>query len=105
MNGDHEPTGRANTRASRRQFFRMLAASPALALAYPALSPVWQREVDRELARTRATRAVCADCGQEFHLAPMEPMRSKIDSGWCAICRLCAEIFSIATSCWPPGIP
>ncbi|MBP7775722.1 MAG: alpha-hydroxy-acid oxidizing protein [Acidobacteria bacterium] len=76
MNGDHEPTGRANTRASRRQFFRMLAASPALALAYPALSPVWQREVDRELARTRATRAVCADCGQEFHLAPMEPMRS-----------------------------
>lgn len=79
MNGEQGRTDRADTRASRRQFFRMLAGSPALALAYPALSPVWQREVDRELARaraSRATQAVCADCGRAFHLAPMEPVRS-----------------------------
>lgn len=76
MDGEFQRTTSTATRASRRQFFRMLAGSPALALAYPALSPIWQREVDRELARARATRAVCADCGQEFHLAPMQPMRS-----------------------------
>ena len=41
--------------ASRRQFFRMLAGSPLIALAYPALPPSWQRAVDRELR--------CANCG------------------------------------------
>ena len=79
MIGEHERTGTANTRASRRHFFKMLAGSPLLALAYPALSLAWQREVDRELERARsasgAARMVCADCGQEFQLPLMRPMR------------------------------
>jgi isopentenyl diphosphate isomerase/L-lactate dehydrogenase-like FMN-dependent dehydrogenase len=61
-------------RSSRRRFFQMLAGSPALALAYPALSPAWRREVDRELARAHAASAAagggaCADCGQPLALA------------------------------------
>lgn len=76
MTREHGRADTEETRTSRRHFFKLLAGSPALALAYPALSPVWQREVDRELARARATRTVCADCGQEFHVPPMQPMRS-----------------------------
>ena len=81
MSGEHERTGTADTRASRRHFFKMLAGSPLLALAYPALSHAWQQEVDRELERARragagATRMVCADCGQEFQRPLMRPMRS-----------------------------
>ena len=61
----------------------MLAGSPLLAMAYPGLSPAWQREVDRVLARDqsasgRATRMVCADCGQAFQLPAMRPMRSSM---------------------------
>lgn len=81
MNGEHEGTDTTDTRASRRHFFRLLAGSPLLALAYPALSPAWRDEVDRALARARtasgrATQMICADCGQEFHLRPMPPTRS-----------------------------
>ena len=54
---------------SRRRFFRMLAGSPLLALTYPALSPSWQRGVERELQRDRAdgprsAGVPCSDCGQ-----------------------------------------
>ncbi len=81
MSGEHDRAGTADTRASRRSFFKMLAGSPLLAMAYPVLSPAWQREVDRELQRARAARAgstrlVCADCGQEVHLPAMRPQRS-----------------------------
>jgi 4-hydroxymandelate oxidase len=76
MDGKHQRIEAAGTVASRRHFFKMLAGSPALALAYPALSPLWQREVDRELARARAATSVCADCGQEFSLQAMAPVRS-----------------------------
>lgn len=75
---DEQQTG-----TSRRHFFKMLAGSPLLAMAYPGLSPDWQREVDRVLARDqsasgRATRMVCADCGQAFQLPAMRPMRSSM---------------------------
>jgi 4-hydroxymandelate oxidase len=48
-------TGASGHRASRRHFFKMLAGSPLLALMYPALSPRWQRAIDRELR--------CSSCG------------------------------------------
>jgi 4-hydroxymandelate oxidase len=37
-------------RSSRRQFFKMLAGSPLLALIYPTLSPGWQRSLRKEIA-------------------------------------------------------
>jgi isopentenyl diphosphate isomerase/L-lactate dehydrogenase-like FMN-dependent dehydrogenase len=46
----------------------MLAGSPLLALAYPALSPSWQKAVDRELQRGRAAGR-CPECGAEMFAA------------------------------------
>jgi 4-hydroxymandelate oxidase len=68
-------TRTAQQRASRRQFFKLLAGSPLLAAAYPALSPAWQREVERawHAERTAAAHAptgTCASCGQRFALLP-----------------------------------
>jgi len=66
--------GRADTRASdhrtsRRHFFKLLAGSPMLALAYPGLPPSWQRAVSRELQRgaaagPRPAGVACPECGQ-----------------------------------------
>ena len=66
--------GRADTRASdhrtsRRHFFKLLARSPMLALAYPGLPPSWQRAVSRELQRgaaagPRPAGVACPECGQ-----------------------------------------
>ena len=62
---------RADKGTSRRQFFKMLAGSPLLALAYPGLPPSWQQEVGRELERgaaagPRPAGIPCPDCGQEM---------------------------------------
>ena len=56
---------------SRRQFFKLLAASPLLGLAYPALPPSWQRVLARESERNAVTRprpagVRCADCRVEM---------------------------------------
>ena len=64
-------TGASINRSSRRRFFQLLAGSPLLAAAYPALPPTWQRAVAREaLGRTavgsRPTGIPCPDCGQEM---------------------------------------
>ena len=61
----------SDNRTSRRHFFKLLAGSPMLALAYPALPPSWQRSVSRELQRSAAAGprpavARCPDCGQEM---------------------------------------
>jgi 4-hydroxymandelate oxidase len=64
--------GRGDTRVSdhrtsRRHFFKLLAGSPMLALAYPGLPPSWQRAVSRELERSAAAapaRVTCPECGQ-----------------------------------------
>jgi 4-hydroxymandelate oxidase len=71
--------GRADTsvsdrRASRRRFFRLLAASPLLSLFYPDLPAGWQRAIGREAARRtgdglRAAGVTCPDCGQEMVFA------------------------------------
>lgn len=66
------PTARttaAVTRESRRRFFRFLAASPLLALAYPALAADWRQAIDREdghLATHHGlpARTLCPECGQ-----------------------------------------
>ena len=68
--------GRADTRASghrtsRRHFFKLLAGSPMLALAYPGLPPSWQRSVQRELQRSaaagpRPAGVACPECGQQM---------------------------------------
>jgi len=60
-----------DNRTSRRHFFKLLAGSPMLALAYPALPPSWQRSVSRELQRSaaagpRPAGVPCPDCGQEM---------------------------------------
>jgi isopentenyl diphosphate isomerase/L-lactate dehydrogenase-like FMN-dependent dehydrogenase len=54
----------ADHRTSRRQFFKLLAGSPMLALAYPGLPPSWQRAVQRELRSVPNGSAACPECGQ-----------------------------------------
>jgi 4-hydroxymandelate oxidase len=66
--------GASDKGTSRRQFFKMLAGSPLLALAYPGLPPSWQQEVGRELERgaaagPRPAGIPCPDCGQEMVFA------------------------------------
>jgi 4-hydroxymandelate oxidase len=56
---------------SRRRFFKLLAGSPLLALAYPALPRSWQQEVAVEAQRLaakapRPSGIPCPDCGQEM---------------------------------------
>jgi len=59
---------------SRRQFFKMLAGSPLLALAYPELPANWRRELDAVVAHSRhsagAAMDTCDSCGQRFTLTP-----------------------------------
>jgi len=69
------------TRESRRRFFQLLAGSPLLALAYPALAADWRQAIDRESAHRAAHRALpartlCPECGQElaFQQAAGAPM-------------------------------
>ena len=71
MTARRADTSAPDTRTSRRHFFKMLAGSPMLALAWPGLPPSWQRSVTRELQRSAAAGprpqgVRCADCGQEI---------------------------------------
>ena len=63
-------TGASGRRESRRRFFQLLAGSPLLAAAYPALPPSWQEAVARESlsvpAGPRPAGVPCPDCGQEM---------------------------------------
>lgn len=68
-------TPTAQQQASRRQFFKLLAGSPLLAAAYPALSPAWQREVEQawhadRIAAAHGPTGTCAICGETFALQP-----------------------------------
>ena len=68
-------TGGSDTRTSRRNFFKLLAGSPLLAMAYPTLPPSWQQAVGSELRRGAAARprpagVPCPDCGQEMVFPP-----------------------------------
>ena len=64
-------TGVSGRRESRRSFFRLLAGSPLLAAAYPALPPSWQEAVAHESlsgapAGPRSAGVACPDCGQDM---------------------------------------
>ena len=73
------PERQGNTRASgrresRRRFFQLLAGSPLLAAAYPALRPAWQEAVAWESSQSatvgpRPAGVLCPDCGQEMVFA------------------------------------
>jgi isopentenyl diphosphate isomerase/L-lactate dehydrogenase-like FMN-dependent dehydrogenase len=57
--------------ANRRRFFKLLAGSPLLALAYPALAPAWLQAIGGALPRSapagrRPARIPCPTCGQEM---------------------------------------
>lgn len=74
MTGGRADTGMSDRRASRRHFFKLLAASPLLALTYPALPPRWQRAIGREAQRAAGAGPLsagvrCPDCGQEMIFA------------------------------------
>ena len=65
------PRRPGNVRESRRRFFQLLAGSPLLAAAYPALPPSWQEAVAQESLRaapagSRPAGVPCPDCGQEM---------------------------------------
>lgn len=62
-----------NRRESRRRFFQLLAGSPILAAAYPALPNAWKEAVETEAGHGRPTGpkaagVSCPDCGQEMVL-------------------------------------
>ncbi len=73
--------GVPDTRASRRRFFKLLAGSPILALAYPALAASWEQAVARELPTGAATGprpagVPCPDCGQPMVFASAADIRN-----------------------------
>jgi 4-hydroxymandelate oxidase len=79
MTGEKGVDGAADTATSRRNFFRLLAGSPLLALLYPALPPDWRRSVSDEFRRhttagPHPSGMPCPDCGQE--MVYMTPFRS-----------------------------
>ena len=62
-------------RKSRRQFFKLLASSPLLAAAYPALPSSWQDAIAKEAVRgaapgPRPAGIPCPDCGAEMVFPP-----------------------------------
>ncbi len=66
-----EHTDRPGRRESRRRFFQLLAGSPLLAAALPALPPAWQEAIAKESLRgatggPRPAGMPCPDCGQEM---------------------------------------
>ena len=71
--------------ASRRRFFRLLAGSPLLAAAYPALPSSWQEALARESlqrapAGLRPAGFACSDCGREMVYAPKSHNRPAAQS-------------------------
>ena len=76
-----EDAATSDHRTSRRHFFKLLAGSPLLAMAYPALPPAWRQGVDRELrqraaAPTQPAAMLCPDCGQAMLVASHAPSYS-----------------------------
>jgi len=78
MTGKREDEGATDTRTSRRQFFKLLASSPLLAMAFPSLPPDWQRGVEHELelgvaSGPRGSGIPCPDCGREMvYMSPAD---------------------------------
>ena len=71
MAGRPGSTTAQNQRESRRRFFKLLAASPLLAAAYPGLPSSWQDAIAKEAVRAtsagpRPAGIPCPDCGAEM---------------------------------------
>ncbi len=72
MTGRRSRMRLSDRRTNRRQFFKLLAASPLLSLVfYPALPPNWQQALAREsqhraAAKPRPAGVRCPDCGEEM---------------------------------------
>ena len=70
MTGRGSSTRGSDRRANRRQFFKLLAASPLLGLAAAGLPASWQEALAREARRVpvgpRSTSLRCPDCGAEM---------------------------------------
>ncbi len=80
MTGRNADDGVADRRASRRRFFKLLAGSPLLALAYPALASDWPWATGRELQRRGSAGAgsagvTCPGCGQPMVFASRTDLR------------------------------
>ncbi|MCY4658472.1 MAG: alpha-hydroxy acid oxidase [Acidobacteria bacterium] len=76
MTGRRPQAGVPDPGASRREFFRLLAASPLLGLAASGLPATWQRALAHEAER-RATPGAglphCPECGTEMPSALVQP--------------------------------
>ena len=69
MTGRRPQAGAPDPGASRREFFKLLAASPLLGLAASGLPATWQRALAHEAERRAATGSGlphCPDCGAEM---------------------------------------
>ena len=75
MSDPQKVTRNANRRESRRRFFQLLAGSPLLAAAYPALPTSWQEAVALEArpsspASPTPAGIPCTACGREMVFPP-----------------------------------
>src|SRR5262245_6353104 len=80
MTGKRDDESTTDTRTSRRQFFKLLAGSPLLAMAFPGLPPDWQRGIEQELelgvnSGPRGSGVPCPDCGREMVYMSPEDFR------------------------------
>jgi len=74
MSETNPKAGTSRSSESRRRFFKLLAGSPLLAMAYPTLPPEWQREIarvwrPRAVAGPAPAGVACAECGKELVFA------------------------------------
>ena len=79
MTGRRSDAGVPDRATSRREFFKLLAASPLLGLASTGLPASWQRALAHEAGR-RATPGsaapYCAECGSEMLQSLVQPQFS-----------------------------
>lgn len=62
-------------RTSRRRFFKLLAGSPLMALAYPALAADWPKAARRHAPGPATAGVACAECGQPIVPGPSADIR------------------------------
>ena len=79
-------------RESRRRFFQLLAGSPLLAAAYPALPTSWRDAIAAEALHTANARPhpagiACPDCGEEMVLPSARGQRPPAQGGAAALER------------------
>ena len=75
MTGPRPDTSSPDRAASRRDFFKLLAASPLLGVAASGLPASWQRALAHEAERRATTGATphCPECGAEMLQSLLQP--------------------------------